>query len=61
MISCRGRQLTPGTKKLVVSVKQYFDRNKLKPSVKRTADALSIGMATVKVIMADYNCDPNLT
>jgi len=63
MISCRGRPLTPETKKLVVSVKQYFDRNKLKPmepSTKRTADALGIGMATVKRIMADYNHDPKL-
>jgi transposase len=63
MISCRGRPLTPETKKLVVSVKQYFDRNKFKPmepSTKRTADALGIGMATVKRIMADYNHDPKL-
>ena len=61
MISCRGRPLTPETKKLVVSVKQYFDRNKfrpMEPSTKRTADALGIGMATVKRIMADYNHDP---
>ena len=63
MISCRGRPLTPETKKLVVSVKEYFDRNKFKPmepSTKRTADALGIGMATVKRIMADYNHDPKL-
>jgi transposase len=63
MISCRGRALTSETKKLVVSVKQYFDNNKFKPmepSVKRTADALSIGVATVKRIMADYNRDPNI-
>jgi len=63
MISCRGRPLTPETKKLVVSVKQYFDQNKFKPmepSTKRTADALGIGMATVKRIMADYNHDPKL-
>ena len=63
MISCRGRALTSETKKLVVSVKQYFDNNKFKPmepSVKRTADALSIGVATVKRIMADYNRDPSI-
>jgi transposase len=63
MISSRGRPLTPETKKLVVLVKQYFDRNKLKPmepSTKRTADALGIGMATVKRIMADFNHDPKL-
>ncbi len=63
MISCRGKPLTPEIKRLTVSVKQYFDRNKLtpaEPSVKRTADAIGIGVATVKRIMADYNHDPNL-
>ncbi len=63
MISCRGKPLTPEIKKIAVSVKQYFDRNKLtpaEPSVKRTADALGIGAATVKRIMADYNRDPFL-
>lgn len=63
MISSRGRPLMPETKKLVVLVKKYFDRNKFKPmepSTKRTADALGIGMATVKRIMADYNHDPKL-
>jgi transposase len=63
MSSSRGRPLTPETKKLVVSVKQYFDRNKFKPmepSVKRTADAFGIGIATVKRVMADFNRDPKL-
>jgi len=63
MISCRGKPLTAETKKLVVTVKQYFELNKFKPiesSTKRTADALGIGVATVKRIMADYNRDPNL-
>ncbi len=63
MVSCRGKPLTPEIKKLAVSVKQYFDRKKLtpaEPSVKRTADALSIGIATVKRIMADYNRDSGL-
>ena len=63
MISCRGKPLTPETKRHVVSVKQYFDQNKLmpaEPSVKRTAEAIGIGVATVKRIMADYNRDPNL-
>jgi len=63
MNSCRGKPLTPEIKKIVVSVKQYFDLNKLTPkesSVKRTANALGIGIATVKRIMADYNRDPNL-
>jgi len=63
MNSCRGKPLTPEIKKIVVSVKPYFDLNKLTPkesSVKRTANALGIGIATVKRIMADYNRDPNL-
>jgi len=63
MISSRGKALSPEIKKLTVSVKQYFDQEKLtpaEPSVKRTANALGIGVATVKRIMADYNRDPNL-
>lgn len=63
MFSCRGKPLTTETKKVVVSVKQYFDRNKfepMEPSTKRTADAIGIGIATVKRIMADYNHDPKL-
>ena len=63
MISSRGRPLTPEIKKLLVSVKLYFDEKKFKPaepSVKRTADALGIGVATVKRVMADYNRDPKL-
>ena len=63
MVSCRGKPLTPEIKKLTVLAKQYFDRKKLtpaEPSVKRTADALGIGIATVKRIMADYNRDPGL-
>jgi hypothetical protein len=63
MISNRGKPLTPEIKKITVNVKQYFDQNKfmpLEPSVKRTADALGIGVASVKRIMADYNRNPNL-
>lgn len=63
MTSVRGKPLTPETKKNLVSIKLYFDRNKFKPkepSTKRTADALGIGLATVKRVMADYNRDPSL-
>ena len=63
MISRRGKPLTPEVKKLTVSVKQYFDQANFKPavsSVQRTSDALGIGVATVKRIMADYNRDPSL-
>lgn len=63
MDSIRGKALTPEAKKNVVSVKQYFDQNKFLPlesSTKRTADALGIGQATVKRVMADYGRDPSL-
>ena len=63
MNSRRGSPLKPEAKKQVVSVKQYFDQKKFKPaepSVKRTANSLGIGIATVKRIMADYNRDPKL-
>jgi hypothetical protein len=32
----------------------------MEPSTKRTADALGIGIAIVKRIMADYNHDPKV-
>jgi len=63
MDSRRGKPLTPEVKKLVVSVKHYFDQAGLEPyepSVNRTAAAIGIGVATVKRIMADFNCDPKL-
>jgi transposase len=63
MISRPGKPLTPETRKLVVSVKHYFDQNKFKPmeaSAQRTAEALGIGIASVKRIMANYNRDPKL-
>ncbi len=64
-MAIRGRALTPEVKNSVVSVKCYFDRCKNKndflgPSVQRTAEAMSIGVATVKRIMADYKRNPNL-
>lgn len=63
MNSRRGKALTPEAKKLTVSVKHYFDQAQIepyKPSVIRTAEAVGIGVATVKRIMADYNRDPRL-
>lgn len=63
MDSRRGRPLTPEVKKIAVSVKHYFDQAEItpyEPSVKRTSEALGIGVATVKRIMADYNRDPKL-
>lgn len=63
MDSRQGKALTPEAKKLTVSVKHYFDQAQIepyKPSVIRTAEAVGIGVATVKRIMADYNRDPKL-
>jgi transposase len=56
----RGKALEPGEKRAVVSVKSYFDRNRkefglTESSVQLTADALEIGVSTVKRIMADYH------
>ncbi|NQU65207.1 MAG: hypothetical protein HQ517_13120 [SAR324 cluster bacterium] len=64
-MTIQGKPLTPEVKKLIVSVKLYFDRFKSKKevsvsSVQRTAEAVSIGTATVKRIMADYNRNPDL-
>ncbi len=61
----RGKPLTSVEKKLIVSVKQYFDRHPsgekaFESSTKRAADAVGVGEATVKRIMADYNRDPEL-
>ncbi|MBU2646847.1 transposase [bacterium] len=63
-MATQGKALTPEVKKVIVSVKLYFDWNELEKkvplsSVQRTADAVKIGVATVKRIMADYNRDPD--
>ena len=60
----KGKALCPEEKKLLISVKQYFDRNKLEfcsneSSVQMTADALGIGLATVNRVMSSYNKDPD--
>ncbi len=44
----KGRPLCPEEEKLLISVKQYFDRNKLEfgssePAAEMTADALGVG------------------
>ena len=64
----QGSPLTPEYKKAIVCVKKYFDRTKddnsseeqERTSVEKTADALEVGVSTVKRVMADYNQDPNL-
>lgn len=59
----RGRALKPEEKYAIVSVKNYFDRNKKEfglsePSVQLAADALEVGVSTVKRVMADFHRDP---
>lgn len=65
MSHTKGKPLSSEVKKFIVSVKQYFDRNKAdfgqtELSAQMTADALGIGAATVHRVMADYNKDPSL-
>jgi len=60
----KGRPLCPEEKKVLVSVKDYFDRNKAEfgsseSSVQMTADALGIGLATGNRVMATYRQDPD--
>jgi len=61
-----GSPLTPEYKKAIVCVKNYFDRTKFDAeeqslsSAERTANALEVGVATVKRVMADYNRNPDL-
>jgi transposase len=65
MYYIQGKPLSSEVKKFIVSVKQYFDRNKAdfgqtELSSQMTADALSIGVATVNRVIAEYNKDPRL-
>lgn len=60
----KGKPLCPEEKKLLVSVKQYFDRNRSEfgssePAAEMTADALGVGLATVNRVMASYRKDPD--
>jgi len=60
-MTSQGKALTPIEKETIVALKQYFDRTKddvqeLKtPSVERVVNALGVGLATVKRVMADHN------
>ena len=58
----QGKEFTPKMKQLVVNLKTHFDREKkagktvsTKNSTRRVAEGLSIGIATVKRIMAAQN------
>ncbi|MCI5144092.1 MAG: hypothetical protein D3923_00875 [Candidatus Electrothrix sp. AR3] len=64
MHSNKGKDLSPNEKQILVSVKQYFDRNKkefcsLDSAAQMTADALGVGLATVNRIIASYRKDPD--
>jgi transposase len=65
-VATQGRPLTPEFKRAIVLLKDYFDRTKDdvrepdRPSAERTANALGVGIATVKRVMAGYNRSPEL-
>ena len=55
--------MEPFDTRAIVCVKEYFDRNKkefgrTESRVQLTADALEMGLSTVKRVMADYRRDP---
>lgn len=61
----RGKPLEPGEKRAIVNLKKYFDHHKqqfglIESTVELTADALQIGVSTVKRVMADYQREPSL-
>lgn len=57
----QGKSLTPKEKETIVLLKGYFDRTgddleeQVSPAIQRVANALGVGIATVKRVMADYN------
>lgn len=65
-MSTQGRAISTDIKKAIVKIKDYFDRTRLDQyehkisSVERTANALNLGIATVKRVMADFKRDPDL-
>ena len=59
----RGKPLTPEEKRIIVSLNQYFDRNRSSftstdSPAQMTSDALEVGLATVNRVMAQYRKDP---
>ena len=60
-MTIQGKALTPAEKETIVALKKYFDRTKddvqeqASPSVQRIVNALGVGVATVKRVMADHN------
>ena len=63
MLRAKGKALTPEEKSFIVTLKDYFDRNKsdfgsLDTSVQMVSDALDVGLGTVNRIMSAYNKNP---
>jgi transposase len=60
-MTTQGKALTPAERETIVALKKYFDRTKediqeqASPSILRVVNALGVGIATVKRVMADYN------
>lgn len=61
----QGSPISLESKINIVSAKEYFDRclagknaEESTPSVQRVSDALDVGTATVRRVMAEYNRDP---
>jgi len=59
-----GKALLPEEKRLIVSLKDYFDRNKSELKIneltsRMVSDALNIGLGTVNRVMSNYNKDPD--
>ena len=61
----QGKPLSPEYKKIIVKLKHYFDRTckdtaeQQSSSVEKVTNALEVGIATVRQVMADYNRDPD--
>lgn len=63
MHRAKGKALTFEEKSFIVTLKEYFDRNKSEfgskdTSVQMVSDALGVGLGTVNRIMSAYNKDP---
>ena len=65
-MAMRGSPLTPEFKRAIVLLKDYFDRTKddlrerACSSTERAANALGVGLATVKRVMADSHRSPSV-
>jgi len=61
----KGKHLLPEGKRLLISVKQYFDSNKSEfgsseSAAQMTADALGLGLATVNRVLGQYHKNPDI-